>query len=123
MNRQITITIDGDTLLDMLSDRLDFWIPNSLSEEDKELFMQKYESYIDDGLFDGCKNFDVMDIVDNDVINYCRVYHKDELSKEDWQKLSRLYDDGGWDISCEDFEIGKFSFIEAKNNKAVLLRH
>lgn len=117
----VTVKIDSDDLLDMFSERLDFWIPQTLNEEEKRLFLKMYESYIDSGVYEEIE-LDIMQIVDNDVINWCQVYQKDELDTEDWQKLSRLYDEGERDVSCENFEGGRFSFIEAKNDKAVLIR-
>lgn len=106
----VNVRVDSDVLLDLLVDRLDFW--TSLDDEDKELFSQMYENNINGGLFEGAE-FNVMHIVDNDVVNWCSVLHKDELSEEDFNKLKSLYDEGERDISCESFECGNIGFIEA----------
>lgn len=116
---QVNVRVDSDVLLDMLVDRLDFW--TSLDDEDKELFSQMYENNINGGLFEGAE-FSVMHIVDNDVVNWCSVLHKDELSKEDFNKLKKLYDEGERDVSCESFEYGNIGFIEAMREDRILVR-
>lgn len=114
----MTVKIDEDTALNLLCERVDAWRkPNST---EAKLFYQMYESYIDSGLFDGCE-FDPMVIVDNDVVNYCTTI---DQTSPDFEKLLKLYDDGERDISCEDFNGGKYSFIEAvsEDRDLILIR-
>lgn len=112
------VQIDNDDLLDMLVERVKFW---KKDDEVVELYKQMYQSAIDDGVFDGME-LNVMTIVDNDVVNWCETYTKDELSSDDWDKLKECYDNGDRDISCENFEFGRASFIEVMTDEAVLLR-
>jgi len=51
--------------------------------------------------------FDVMQIVDNDVYNYCSVLYKGD---EGFEEVLKLYKEGEYDISCEDLG---YDFIEA----------
>lgn len=91
----ITIKVDEGTLLDALVDRVKQWT------DDKEvinLYEKMYENYIDGGCFDGCE-VDIMAIVDNDYINYCRTICEGE---EEFDKLLKVYKENGYgDCSCE----------------------
>ena len=79
----VTVTIDEDTLLEMLLDRLEFWI----SDEDIiNLYRDYYEGLVYSGCFEGC-TLDVMSVVDNDYINNLAA-----ISKEDFEQ---------WDIESE----------------------
>lgn len=104
----ITIQIEDYKALDMLLDRCDFW---ETSKENQDLFEKMYQHYIDGGVFEGAE-FDPMVAVDNDVVNYCSVIHKSEY-KKDFKKLLKLYKQGEYDVSCEDFEDISPSYIEA----------
>ena len=114
----ITVTLENDEALDMLMDRLSVWTDD---RDVQNLYAQMYESYIDGGCFDG-GSFNVMEIVDNDYVNYCSTIYKEECSEEDWNKLVELYNDGERDISCEEFEGDEIcgSFIEAMNAKRTM---
>lgn len=101
----ITVKIDEETALEMLCDRVRAW----RSGAEAELFDKMYESYVYGGCFDGAE-FDVMSIVDNDVVNYCDII---SAGDKDFDKLLELYKDGERDVSCENFENGNYSFIEA----------
>lgn len=76
----MTVTIDNDTALDMLMERVRFW-----AEDDDvtlNLFEQYYSNMLDEGAFDGCE-FNVMDIVDNDYVNWFSVTTRKD-AKEDF---------------------------------------
>ena len=78
-NTMVTVTIDKDTLLEMLIDRLEFWT----SDEDViNLYKDYYEGLVYSGCFEGC-NLDIMDIVDNDYVNNLTT-----ISKEDFEQWS-----------------------------------
>lgn len=62
----IHVTIDEDTALDMLVDRVRFWTDD---DDVVGLFAEYYSECIDNGLFEGSE-FNVMSIVDNDYVNY-----------------------------------------------------
>lgn len=113
----INIRIDEDTLLNMLTDRVRAW----RSGEVAELFDKMYENQVDSGCFEGC-DFDPMVIVDNDIVNYCTVIEKEDA---DFDKLLSLYHEGESDVSCESFEHGGYSFIEAvsDNEDLILVRY
>ena len=79
----VTVTIDEDTLLEMLLDRLEFWT----SDEDViNLYKDYYEGLVYSGCFEGC-NLDIIIIVDNDYVNNLTT-----ISKEDFEQ---------WDIESE----------------------
>ena len=73
----ITITIDEDTLLEMLLDRVKYWTSD---ESVINLYRDYYEGLVYSGCFEDCK-LDIMSIVDNDYINYLTV-----ISKEDFEQ-------------------------------------
>lgn len=113
----ITVNIDENTLLEMLSDRVKAWRDGEIAD----LFVKMYENQIDSGCFEGC-DFDPMVIVDNDVVNYCSVI---EEGDSDFDKLLSLYKNDDSDVSCESFENGSYSFIEAVSDdeKLILVRY
>ena len=79
----VIVTIDEDTLLEMLLDRLEFWT----SDEDViNLYKDYYEGLVYSGCFEGC-NLDIIIIVDNDYVNNLTT-----ISKEDFEQ---------WDIESE----------------------
>ena len=112
----ITLKIENETALEMLTDRVKFWRSDSTT---LELFEKMYEHYIDNGFFD-YGEFDVMQIVDNDVVNWCDVVEKGD---KDFEKLLKLYKQGEYDVSCERLDCGA-SFIEAVSGDetAILIR-
>ena len=92
----ITITIDEDTLLEMLLDRLEYWT----SDEDViALYRNYYEKLIDCGCFEGCE-LDIMKVVDNDYFNNLIV-----LNKEDFE-----------DYGVEGFKDDKIEAFNEKQN-------
>ena len=86
---------------------------------DKDLFLDMYERYLDSGCF---SELDPMDIVDNDIVNYCRVIRKDDA---DYKKLLELHEAGEYDVSCEEFQEYRISFIESvsEDKERFLIRH
>lgn len=119
----VNVRVDSDTLLEMLWDRINFWCgENRYDDEDAELFYKMYERYMESGLFEQVE-FDVKVIVDNDMINFCSVLRQEELSDEDWERLNALYEAGDCDVSCESFDYGCISLIEAMGSDRVLIRH
>ena len=80
----VTVTIDEDTLLEMLLDRLESWT----SDEDViNLYRDYYEGLVYSGCFEGC-NLDIMMVVDNDYLNNLAI-----ISKEDFEQ---------WGIESEE---------------------
>ena len=75
----VTVTIDEDTLLEILLDRVKFWISD---ESVINLYRDYYEGLVYSGCFEGC-NLDIMSIVDNDYINNFTT-----ISKEDFEQWS-----------------------------------
>ena len=82
----VTVTIDEDTLLKMLLDRLEYWTSD---ESVINLYGDYYEGLIDSGCFEDCK-LDIMSIVDNDYINYLTVISKEDF--EQWNIEDELDD-------------------------------
>ena len=110
LNESITVEIDEDEALDMLMDRLGTWNENNRPGDIAyDLYEQMYQSYIDGGVFDGGK-FDVMEIVDNDWVNYCEIVEPGD-EEHHYDELLKIYEEQGLgDVSTED--VG-FSSIEA----------
>lgn len=113
------VEIDDDTLLAMLMNRVEVW--REKGSVDYNLFEQMYKNNCDSGIFEGGK-VSVDEIVDNDVVNWCSSYNREDLSEEDWAKIEEAWDNGDRDISCIDFEFGSPSFIEAKIDDDILIR-
>jgi hypothetical protein len=110
------VNIDNDTALKMLINRLKFWTDDA---DTIALYEQMYKHYIDGGVFDSI-DFDVMQIVDNDFINWCDVISPDDDCYDD---IKALYDcEGITDISCEEKNHG-YNFIESEYNKYFLVRY
>ena len=82
----VTVTVDENTLLEMLLDRLEFWT----SDEDAiNLYRDYYEGLVYSGCFEGC-NLDIMSIVDNDYINNFATISKEDF--EQWGIESKIDD-------------------------------
>lgn len=73
----ITVKIDEDILLEMLLDRVEYWI----SDKDIiNLYRDYYEELINSGCFED-HELNVMNIVDNDYVN-----NLETISKEDFEQ-------------------------------------
>lgn len=79
----VTVTINEDTLLEMLLDRIKYWTSD---ESVINLYRNYYEGLVYSGYFEDC-TLNIRLIVDNDYINYLR-----PISKEDFEQ---------WDIENE----------------------
>ena len=103
----------------MLLDRVDYWG----RESDKDLYEKMYQSYLDSGIFENGE-FNAMSIVDNDIVNYCSIITQEDYP-QDFEKLLKLYQEGEYDVSCEEFEEIRPSFIEAVSDdeKRILIRY
>lgn len=132
MTNLVNIKISTDTLYNMFYDRVDFWYKGfngrELSATERNLFLQMYERYIDNGVFDNGFTLDVNYIVDNDVVGNCMCFESWELGEEFYEKLIQSYKDGCEEELFEEFEKiteVSISCIEAidEDNGAVLIRH
>lgn len=107
MNGYTMVKIDNDTLLEMFNDRVSFWTDGTTAK----LFEKMYENYIDEGCFD-CAELNIMEIVDNDYVNWCRVVEEGE---KEFNELLEVYKEQGiGDCSCE---ISWCGYIEAVDNE------
>lgn len=115
----VAVQMEGWELLNMLLDRVDYWG----RESDRDLYEKMYQSYIDGGVFEG-SNFNANSIVDNDIVNYCAVITQED-HPQDFEKLLQLYHNGEYDVSCEEFEEIRPSFIEAVSDDEdrILIRY
>ena len=115
----MSITISNEYALELLENRLNLALEWWGDINDKDLFLDMYERYLDNGCF---SELDPMDIVDNDIVNYCRVITKDDA---DYKKLLELYEAGEYDVSCEEFQEYRISFIESvsEDKERFLIRH
>lgn len=104
------IEIDDDDALEMLMDRVRFWTgdPDVI-----ELYKKMYGSAIYDGCFEGGK-LSVMDIVDNDYVNWCTTITPED---EHFSEIVKAYKDGERDISLNHWGYG---FVEAVNEDETL---
>lgn len=82
----ITVTIDEDTLLEMLLDRVEYWTSD---ENIIDLYRNYYESLIDCGCFEGC-TLNIMSMVDNDYCNNLATISKEYF--EQWNIEDELDD-------------------------------
>ena len=82
----VTVTINEDTLLEMLLDRLRFWTDD---ESVINLYRDYYEGLVYSGCFEGC-TLDIMSIVDNDYINNLAPIRKEDF--EQWGIESEIDD-------------------------------
>ena len=73
----VTVTIDEDTLLAMLLDRLEFWTSD---KSVINLYRDYYEGLVYSECFEGC-TLDIISIVDNDYVNNLTT-----ISKEDFEQ-------------------------------------
>lgn len=74
----ITITIDEDTLLEMLLNRVEYW---TNAQNIIDLYKGYYSRLVRSGCFENCK-LDIKSIVDNDYIVNLTIITKEEF--EDW---------------------------------------
>ena len=74
----VTVTVNEDTLLEMLLDRLKFWTSD---ESVINLYRDYYEGLVYSGCFEGC-TLDIMSVVDNDYINNLTTICKEDF--EQW---------------------------------------
>ena len=103
----INVRIDEIVLLEMLTDRVEFW---DRSEAEVDLYKKMYQSEIDGGCFEGAE-INVNLIVDNDVINYCSII---EEGGSEFDNILQLYKKQGLgDISTKS----RYSFIEAVDDE------
>ena len=104
------IEIDNDTILEMLMDRVRFWTgdPDVI-----ELYEKMYSDYVDEEVFEGGE-FDVMQIVDNDYVNWCTTITPED---ERFDGIVKAYKDGERDISLKHWGYG---FVEAVNEDETL---
>ena len=110
------VNIDNEQAVDMLLKRLEHWTDDDTTYR---LYEIMYESYVDSGCFDG-RNFDVMEIVDNDYVNWCTVISEGD---EAYKDIKKLYDEQGLgDISCEYDLNNGYNYIEAEYEGSFLVR-
>lgn len=107
----VNIRMDVDDALDLLEERLKYW---GKDEEVVKLYLKMYEGYLKSGVFSQM-DFDVKQIVDNDVVNYCQIISEGD---EDFEKLVKVYKKRGLgDVSSESFDYYRIGFIEAVDDE------
>lgn len=106
LEESITVKLDEDEALDMLMNRVEEFGGYHPGDVEYTLYEKMYKNAIDNGAFDGAE-FNVMTIVDNDIVNYCTIIGPED---ENYQTIVDLYDTQGLgDISTES----DYSYIEA----------
>lgn len=111
----IRVLIEEDELLDMLIERVEHWTndPKIIA-----LYSDMYENYIDNGVFDDSE-INIMQLVDNDYINYCQVLYEGE---DIYDAVNRSYLENGIG-ECYDDDGNYLGYIEAENNGIYLIRY
>ena len=80
MNQFHNVKISGDTMVEMLMDRLiTMWHPNDSDVE--EIYRQYYTDMVENDVYDD-QEFDVGVIVDNDWVNYTNIYTLEDAASE-----------------------------------------
>lgn len=120
MSDYVKVLMDKDEVLDLLIERVRVWKDD---DDVVSLYEKMYEHDLDAGVFENME-FNVKQIVDNDVINYCEVISEGD---DDFEKLVKVYQERGLsDVSDTDFDYYRISFIEAvddeENPKMFLVR-
>lgn len=111
MSDFINVKMDKETALNALLERVRYWTDD---EEEVGLFEKMYDDYLWNGCFDGGE-FDIMQIVDNDWINYTAIITQGD---KDFEKLLKIYEEQGLgDVSDKDFDEYKINFIESVNDE------
>ena len=81
------VTIDATTMYNMLNDRWLFWLPNEDDEEVREVYQAFTGLMVDEGYFDGMKDFDPYKIVDELYINQLSFYRSiDEALRDGYEE-------------------------------------
>lgn len=110
MNQLHNVKIYGDTMVEMLMDRLiSMWNPGSVEEE---IYRQYYTDMVENGVYDD-REFNVMEIVDNDWVNYTDIYTPSEAVENFSNLIGDLSDEG---MSEEDFA---YAVAEALENEGI----
>ena len=82
MGRPIKVTIDSDDLKELFYDRVNYAEQWMHHYEDAEAFCEYYDEMVDAGAFDDWDNFNIPEVVDNDVVNEINTYTQDEYVDE-----------------------------------------
>lgn len=82
MGRPIKVTIDSDDLKELFYDRVSYASQWMKHYEDAEAFNEYYDEMIDSGAFDNWDDFNIANVVDNDVVNEIDTYTEDEYVAE-----------------------------------------
>lgn len=117
LNESITVQLDEDEALDMLMNRVEEFGDYHPGDVEYTLYEKMYENAIDSGAFDNA-TFNVMTIVDNDIVNYCKIIGPGD---DDYETIVDLYDTQGLgDISTES-DYGYIEAVEKENGKNYFL--
>lgn len=114
----ITITIDEQELVEILTERVRFWTNDEITIN---LYNEMYEDRVYNAAIE--VNNGISYIVDNDYVNYCNTVDKKD-NESDYNKLLDAYNDDKYDVSCIQFDNIDASYIEAydKYNEVFLTR-
>lgn len=111
----VTIKINEEDLVDALVERVKYWTDDT---DIIELYDRMYNSYVYGGCFDGAE-IDIMNIVDNDYVNWCSILLRGD---DGYEEIKAIYEEQGLgDCSCECQDY-MCSYIEAEYNDMFLVR-
>ena len=121
---EISVKMDVDDFVELLLKRLkEFWTSDCATIK---AFGKMYRNNAESGVFEGLNitKLGIMEIVDNDWVNYIRVIEKDDISESQWQALKKLQNG---DLSeCEyplGLDCGNSGYLEVITDEVALIRH
>lgn len=123
MASKIQVEIDVDTLVETFVNRAEQWIKDkAILDAYEQMYKENAESELYEGI--DFSELGVMQIVDNDCVNWISVVEKKDASAEDWKALQKL---GRGDLddassSLDSLDCGNTGFLEVITNKVALIR-
>ncbi|MGX3045789.1 hypothetical protein [Helicobacter sp. T3_23-1056] len=120
----ISVKIESEEFVELLVDRLKFWTQD---EEIIEAFEKMWLENAESGAFcnSSVSKMGIMQIVDNDWVNWVSVIKKSKVSAEDWEELQKLQrgDLSEIESPLESLDVSKNVFLEIITDEIALVRH
>lgn len=88
----VNVLMDEDYLKSLLKERAEFWKGN-FGDEEFEVFCEFFEYLVDEGYFEDVE-INIKDFVDNALINYYKVFFKDDFEEKEFKKIQKAFDNG-----------------------------
>lgn len=85
----ITVMMEEEDVIELLMERLDSWVHD---DEISNLFRDMYTKNVYNGIY---SELNVMDIVDNDYVNWCTVLYNDD---DNYEETLKAYQEGIFEL-------------------------